>query len=158
MVTPASSQGATARACAALEGGGLVRLSLRGMDQDVSDVQRGERITIHDAVCGAGVAIAVETRALQTPFSLTTQAANSTPQRPRRTHDVSRSPCLKTGCLRCTATASVSEHDTGDMATRAQWQGSPYRLGSLSLVIVPCGSSHVWHQHHSLHLHASLAS
>jgi hypothetical protein len=36
-----------------------------------------------------------------------------------------------------------------------QWQGSPYRLASLLLVIVVRGSSHLWHHHHSISMQAS---
>jgi hypothetical protein len=60
-----------------LEGGDLVRLSLHAIDQELSVVQRGERIWF--PCCGVG--IAVETRVLQTRLSLMTQAVNSTPQR-----------------------------------------------------------------------------
>jgi hypothetical protein len=83
-VTRASSQsqlqGGTARAGAALDGG-RVRPSLRGIDQDVSDMQRGERIKM--PWCRRGDRR--RDSSAQTPFSLTTQAANSTPRLPPRT-------------------------------------------------------------------------
>jgi hypothetical protein len=60
---------------AELEGGHLVRPSLRAIDQEYANVQRGERIEVPLR----GVGSPVETRALHIPFSLMTQAANSTP-------------------------------------------------------------------------------
>jgi hypothetical protein len=86
------SQGGTARAGAALDGG-RVRLSLRGIDQDVSDVQRGERH--QDAVVQAwGSPARLERADALQPYDsgceLNTTAATAY-------HAVSHSPCLRPG-------------------------------------------------------------
>jgi hypothetical protein len=104
-----------------------VRPSLRGMDQDVSDVQRGERVQM--PWCSVGIAVKI--RAPQTPSALRlrlrTQHHRTTTSRTRRVSD--RAPCY-------------AGPDARGIATRLRVPGSPYRLGSSSLVTV-CGCSHL---------------